>query len=113
MYSLYKNWVITATIFLYGFFSGFSGTPVYEGWLYSSYAYFLLWGPLMIGAFEKDISAHTALSVPELYLTGRPVRRRRGHAAPTCLGASMYTDGAALAIGPVGPLALLPARRWH
>jgi phospholipid-translocating P-type ATPase (flippase) len=69
-YSLYKNVVMTITLFMYNFLTGFSGTLIYEGWMYSGYACFLFAGPVAIGVFDKDVREATVLEHPELYVTG-------------------------------------------
>eukprot|EP00941_MAST-03F_sp_MAST-3F-sp1_P005138 g5138.t1 len=70
-YTLYKSVVMTLTLFMYNFFSGFSGTLLYEGWMYSGYNCFLFAGPIAIGIFDKDVRESTVMMHPELYVTGR------------------------------------------
>ncbi len=35
MYSFYKNLLLVGTMFIFGFFNAFSGTTLYESWLYA------------------------------------------------------------------------------
>eukprot|EP00939_MAST-03C_sp_MAST-3C-sp1_P005143 g5143.t1 len=71
IYSLHKNFVLALTLFLYNFYTIFSGTSLYDTWLGSGYnSFFLFWSPLAIGFFDKDVHEDAALKIPELYVSG-------------------------------------------
>ena len=69
-YSFYKNCALVATIWYYTWFSGFSGSSLYEDLIYAGFNIFLGWPIVMVGIFDKDISARTVLQNPALYLSG-------------------------------------------
>jgi phospholipid-translocating P-type ATPase (flippase) len=70
LYCFYKNIVIGLTMFYYNFSVGFSGTSMYDVWLYSSYNAFLGFGPVCFAVFDKDVRKHMIVKHPELYKTG-------------------------------------------
>ena len=71
MYSFYKNFVMVVTLFFFGASAGWSGTPLYDQWLYGGYNFFTTLPVIAIGIFEKDVPAEYALSHPKMYNTGR------------------------------------------
>mmetsp|Transcript_26465 Transcript_26465/g.82638 ORF Transcript_26465/g.82638 Transcript_26465/m.82638 type:complete len:1298 (+) Transcript_26465:325-4218(+) len=71
LYSFYKNFVMVVTLFLFNFSCGFSGTPLYDQWLYSAYNFFTTLPVIAVGIFEKDVSADYAMKHPYLYIQGR------------------------------------------
>ena len=74
LYSFYKNFVLVITLFAFGFRSGFSGSVLYEQWLYALYNFFTTLPAIGIGIFEKDVPADYALRHPQLYAVGRENR---------------------------------------
>ena len=48
-----------------------SGQSLYEENLYTGYNFFLGWPIVILGVFDRDISARTALEVPMCYISGR------------------------------------------
>ena len=71
LYSFYKNIVLVFTLFYFLFDSGFSGTSLFESWLYAGYNFYLGWPIIGVGFLNQDISCATVLKFPELYATGR------------------------------------------
>ena len=71
MYSLYKNCFLVSSLFLYGMFTGWTGTALYDslmlagfnvGWAFA--------GIIVFGTVENDVSPKAALAYPQLYGTG-------------------------------------------
>jgi magnesium-transporting ATPase (P-type) len=71
LYSFYKNVVLVLTIFYYNFYTGFSGQPMYDDWLYSGFNLFLFASPIMLGIYDVDVSKETVFEIPQLYMSGR------------------------------------------
>ena len=71
LYSFYKNIVLTATSLLFQLRAYWSGQSLYEENLYTGYNFFLGWPIVILGVFDRDISARTALEVPMCYISGR------------------------------------------
>lgn len=53
LYSFYKNVVITFTLFYFNFFTGWSGTSLYESLVYSGFNFFLGLPIIGIGIFDR------------------------------------------------------------
>jgi phospholipid-translocating P-type ATPase (flippase) len=71
MYSLYKNCFLVSSLFIYGMFTGWTGTALYDslmlagfnvGWAFA--------GIIVFGTIENDVSPTAALAYPQLYGTG-------------------------------------------
>jgi len=58
-------------LFAYTFFSGFSGTVLFEDWLRLTFNGFGTLPVLAVGAFDQDIKADVADTNPQLYVVGR------------------------------------------
>lgn len=71
LYSFYKNIVLTFILFFFQFACGFSGQSLFESYVYSGYNFFLGMPPLVIGLFDKDVSAKTVQRFKYLYYIGR------------------------------------------
>ena len=71
LYSFYKNVVLVLTIFYYNFYTGFSGQPMYDDWLYSGFNLFLFVSPVMLGIYDVDVAKETIFEIPQLYMSGR------------------------------------------
>ena len=71
LYSFYKNVVLVLTIFYYNFYTGFSGQPMYDDWLYSGFNLFLFASPVMLGIYDVDVAKETIFEIPQLYMSGR------------------------------------------
>jgi len=71
LYSFFKNVVITVTLFYFTFFTGVSGTSLYESIVYSGFNFFLGLPIIAVGIFDRDLSEATALAHPEVYVSGR------------------------------------------
>uniref|UniRef100_A0A7S1PQ17 Phospholipid-transporting ATPase n=1 Tax=Neobodo designis TaxID=312471 RepID=A0A7S1PQ17_NEODS len=83
-YSFYKNITLATALFLYTFFSGFSGQTLYDSWLLSLFnTFFTIWIPLSVGMFDRDIEAGAALDEPALYT---PLRKEQLHFNPSRVG---------------------------
>ena len=71
-YSIYKNAILSIMLFFYDFYDGFSGTLLYDTWLFTLYnVMFTALPPLILGLFERDVSPGTAMKYPELFVQYR------------------------------------------
>ncbi|XP_048884771.1 phospholipid-transporting ATPase VB isoform X1 [Brienomyrus brachyistius] len=72
IYFFYKNVAYVNLLFWYQFFCGFSGTAMIDYWLLIFFnLLFTSVPPIVFGILDKDISAGTLLSLPELYKSGQ------------------------------------------
>ncbi|XP_004489949.1 phospholipid-transporting ATPase 3-like [Cicer arietinum] len=70
-YFFYKNLTFTLTQFWFNFHTGFSGQRFYDDWFQSLYNVFFTALPVIIvGLFDKDVSASLSMKYPELYMEG-------------------------------------------
>ncbi|CAG8457910.1 83_t:CDS:2 [Ambispora gerdemannii] len=70
--TFYKCMCFYLTQGLYQFFTGFTGTSLYEQWTLSFYnTLFSSLPVIVIGMFEKDLKRKTLLAFPELYSIGQ------------------------------------------
>jgi phospholipid-translocating P-type ATPase (flippase) len=68
--TFYKCMCFYITQGIYQFFTGFTGTSLYEHWTLAAYnTLFSSLPVLVIGMFEKDLNKKTLIGVPELYRT--------------------------------------------
>ncbi|KAI9168771.1 hypothetical protein LWI28_001718 [Acer negundo] len=71
VYFFYKNLTFTLTQFWFTFQCGFSGQRYYDDWFQSLYNVIFTSLPvIMLGLFEKDVSASLSKKYPELYKEG-------------------------------------------
>ena len=67
----FKDIIWIASIFIYQFFCGFSSQIIYDYSYTLFYNVFFTSLPvLIVGMFDQDISAHSAIKYPELYRSG-------------------------------------------
>jgi len=71
LYCFYKNFCITLTLFYYAATAAFSGTSVYDSWVYVSFNFHTMLPICAVGALDQDVRAETVMQFPALYLTGR------------------------------------------
>merc|ERR1719453_1943663 len=71
VYFFHKNIVITTVILFYTCMSAFSGTSLFEDYVYTGYNFFLGVPPFCLGFFDQDISAATAQKYLGCYSVGR------------------------------------------
>jgi len=71
LYSFWKNAVLTLLLFYYTFISGFSGTSMFEGMVWTSFNVILFWPIIATGVFDRDVSDQQALNNALLYQNGR------------------------------------------
>ncbi|CAG8568066.1 4348_t:CDS:1, partial [Acaulospora colombiana] len=70
--TFYKCICFYLTQGIFQFFTGFSGTSLYEAWTLSLYnTLFSSLPVIVVGIFEKDLKRRTLIGVPELYQTGQ------------------------------------------
>ncbi|WCJ21754.1 Phospholipid-transporting ATPase 3 [Euphorbia peplus] len=70
-YFFYKNLTFTLTQFWFTFHTGFSGQRFYDDWFQSLYnVIFTALPVIMVGLFDKDVSASLSKKYPELYKEG-------------------------------------------
>jgi phospholipid-transporting ATPase len=71
MYSLYKNCFLVSTLFLYSFWTGWTGTAIFDSLMLAGYNVgWAFVGIILYGSIESDVSAKAAMQHPELYATG-------------------------------------------
>ncbi|VVA90796.1 unnamed protein product [Arabis nemorensis] len=71
MYFFYKNLTFTLTQFWFTFRTGFSGQRFYDDWFQSLYnVVFTALPVIVLGLYEKDVSASLSKRYPELYREG-------------------------------------------
>ncbi|KAM3925381.1 phospholipid-transporting ATPase VB [Leptodactylus fuscus] len=72
IYFFYKNVAYVNLLFWFQFFCGFSGTTMIDYWqLIFFNLFFTSVPPLVFGIMDKDVSAETLMSLPELYKSGQ------------------------------------------
>ncbi|XP_025034290.2 phospholipid-transporting ATPase VB [Pelodiscus sinensis] len=72
IYFFYKNVSYVSLLFWYQFFCGFTGTSMIDPWqLIFFNLFFTSIPPILFGILDKDVSAETLLSLPELYKSGQ------------------------------------------
>ncbi|XP_030428907.1 probable phospholipid-transporting ATPase VB isoform X2 [Gopherus evgoodei] len=72
IYFFYKNVSYVSLLFWYQFFCGFSGTTMIDYWQMIFFnLFFTSMPPILFGILDKDVSAETLLSLPELYKSGQ------------------------------------------
>ncbi|EMS47399.1 Phospholipid-transporting ATPase 3 [Triticum urartu] len=70
-YFFYKNLTFTLTQFWFTFQTGFSGQRFYDDWFQSLYnVIFTALPVIMVGLFDKDVSASLSKKYPQLYQEG-------------------------------------------
>ncbi|CAI0379541.1 unnamed protein product [Linum tenue] len=70
-YFFYKNLTFTLTQFWFTFHTGFSGQRFYDDWFQSLYnVIFTALPVIIVGLFDKDVSAALSKKYPELYKEG-------------------------------------------
>ncbi|XP_029127441.1 phospholipid-transporting ATPase 3 isoform X3 [Cajanus cajan] len=70
-YFFYKNLTFTLTQFWFTFQTGFSGQRFYDDWFQSLYnVIFTALPVIIVGLFDKDVSAYLSKKYPELYREG-------------------------------------------
>eukprot|EP00929_Paragymnodinium_shiwhaense_P037159 TRINITY_DN19845_c1_g1_i1.p1 TRINITY_DN19845_c1_g1~~TRINITY_DN19845_c1_g1_i1.p1 ORF type:complete len:2783 (+),score=533.49 TRINITY_DN19845_c1_g1_i1:208-8556(+) len=70
-YCFYKNFLLVLPMALFVPFAGFSGTALYDSYLYMSYNVFFTFLPIMfVGVLDYDVTAETARLAPSLYKIG-------------------------------------------
>ncbi|GAB2214152.1 hypothetical protein Drorol1_Dr00018492 [Drosera rotundifolia] len=71
LYFFYKNFTFTLTQLWFTFQDGFSGQRFYDDWYQAFYNVFFTSLPvLMLGLFDKDVSASLSKKYPQLYMEG-------------------------------------------
>ncbi|KAL8161555.1 hypothetical protein V2J09_013044 [Rumex salicifolius] len=71
MYFFYKNLTFTLTQFWFTFQAGFSGQRYYDDWFQAFYNVFFTSLPVIVlGLFDKDVSASLSKKYPQLYMDG-------------------------------------------
>merc|ERR1719215_1832177 len=71
LFMFWRNMVQVLIMFSYTFFSGFSGTVLFEDWLRLTFNGFGTLPVLAVGAFDQDVKADVPLAHPSLYDVGR------------------------------------------
>ena len=61
LYSFYKNIVLSIIVFLFTFYSGYSGQLLFEDYIYSLYNIVLFLPVISFGIFDRDVSASSLM----------------------------------------------------
>ena len=77
MYSFYKNLLLVGTMFIFGFFNAFSGTTLYESWLYAVSGNVILVEPKWTCEIVVSGSGSGSVAGVERLLHVLPNRHRR------------------------------------
>ena len=81
-YSFYKNMMLVVPLWMFGFFSKFSGTQIYNQAAYSVYNVFFTALPIIwFATFDFEYSKETLLSKPRLYYIGLENKYMSGFAS--------------------------------
>eukprot|EP01038_Epipyxis_sp_PR26KG_P006476 gene6476-8908_t len=70
-YSFHKNILLTLVIFLFTFYSGYSGQSFFDDYVHNMYNIILALPPLLFGIFDRDISEEILMKYSFLYVTSR------------------------------------------
>jgi magnesium-transporting ATPase (P-type) len=71
LYSFYKNVCMKIILFLYTFYSGYSGQSLFDSNVHSAYNLILAWPVIAMGVFDSDVSPQFLLDNKIMYSTGR------------------------------------------
>eukprot|EP01063_Lacrimia_lanifica_P002491 TRINITY_DN11310_c0_g1_i1.p1 TRINITY_DN11310_c0_g1~~TRINITY_DN11310_c0_g1_i1.p1 ORF type:complete len:1328 (+),score=501.26 TRINITY_DN11310_c0_g1_i1:53-4036(+) len=71
-YFFYKNAVLSFTLFMYNFFNGFSGQPLFDEWVIACYnVFWASWPVIIVGIIDRDITnTENIVNFPTLYRYG-------------------------------------------
>ncbi|KAG3025734.1 Phospholipid-transporting ATPase 3 [Phytophthora cactorum] len=70
-YSFYKNIALVISLFVFNFYNGQSGAPLFESFVMAGWNFFLALPIIVIGVFDQDISEDVVLMFPQLYRRGQ------------------------------------------
>ncbi|KAG3112212.1 Phospholipid-transporting ATPase 3 [Phytophthora idaei] len=70
-YSFYKNIALVINLFVFNFYNGQSGAPLFESFVMAGWNFFLALPIIVIGVFDQDISEDVVLMFPQLYRRGQ------------------------------------------
>mmetsp|Transcript_2276 Transcript_2276/g.3364 ORF Transcript_2276/g.3364 Transcript_2276/m.3364 type:complete len:1627 (-) Transcript_2276:287-5167(-) len=70
-YVFYKNFCLTLTLLYFSFTTGFSGTSLYDSWVYTSFNIHTMLPICAVGCLDQDVRSETVEMFPALYMTGR------------------------------------------
>ncbi|ETI48444.1 hypothetical protein L917_07193 [Phytophthora nicotianae] len=70
-YSFYKNIALVISLFVFNFYNGQSGAPLFESFVMAGWNFFLALPIIVIGVFDQDISEDVVLRFPQLYRRGQ------------------------------------------
>ncbi|KAK1936943.1 Phospholipid-transporting ATPase 3 [Phytophthora citrophthora] len=70
-YSFYKNIALVISLFVFNFYNGQSGAPLFESFVMAGWNFFLALPIIVIGVFDQDISEDVVLKFPQLYRRGQ------------------------------------------
>eukprot|EP00469_Lotharella_globosa_P019054 CAMPEP_0167813604 /NCGR_PEP_ID=MMETSP0112_2-20121227/1949_1 /TAXON_ID=91324 /ORGANISM="Lotharella globosa, Strain CCCM811" /LENGTH=1523 /DNA_ID=CAMNT_0007712711 /DNA_START=269 /DNA_END=4840 /DNA_ORIENTATION=+ len=70
-YVFYKNFCLTLTLLYFSATTGFSGTSLYDSWVYTSFNIHTMLPICAIGCLDQDVRSETVELFPALYMTGR------------------------------------------
>ncbi|DBA01923.1 TPA: hypothetical protein N0F65_005112 [Lagenidium giganteum] len=67
-YSFYKNISLVVSLFLFNFFNGQSGSPLFESFVMAGWNFFLATPIIVIGVFDEDLPGRVIQRYPKLYM---------------------------------------------
>ncbi|KAJ1448807.1 hypothetical protein M885DRAFT_590722 [Pelagophyceae sp. CCMP2097] len=71
LYSFYKNAALAITLFIYCFFSGFSGMSLFVDYFTGLFNFFLFLFIFYVSVLDRDVEAKDVFANPQLYASGR------------------------------------------
>uniref|UniRef100_A0A7S0TB62 Phospholipid-transporting ATPase n=1 Tax=Chrysocystis fragilis TaxID=1411660 RepID=A0A7S0TB62_9STRA len=71
LYSFYKNACLAITLFLFCFFTGYSGTSLFSDYFTALFNFFLFLSIFYTSIFDQDVSVDYIRAHPQLYASGR------------------------------------------
>lgn len=68
IYTVFKNAALSLCLFYYSFYSGFSGSTLFESWLLTMFnTFFTQATPVIMGGIDTDVDDDILMNSPELY----------------------------------------------
>jgi magnesium-transporting ATPase (P-type) len=70
LFSFYKNALLVGTLLVFSPRTLYSGTPLYDNWVYSGFNFVCGFPILLLGMFDRDLEPSYVKQHPELYSSG-------------------------------------------
>ena len=70
LFSFYKNAVLVGILVIYATRTLYSGTPLFDQWVYSMFNFVCTWPILFTGVFDRDLERYYVKENPQVYASG-------------------------------------------